>query len=420
MRLSDGDKALLDGADGEGARLAMEALVELGRAFDAPDMVGIGYAHVHPGMALYKGDVEMMERLSGTGAQFRIPVSVNIANADVGNWQATGAPDSLAALQGRAEGALRTMKGPACFTCTPYWAGHWPTWNMHVASIESGVTVFSNSVLGARANRDGFFATYAGITGRYPRFGLHLAENRRPTHRVVVDAAPEGTTDFTALGYAIGRKVTNALPLIAGLARRPSLDELDALGVGLATSGGVSMFIVPGVTPPFEDEAAVGAGALPELAVGEADIRAIYEEFCDGDPASADLIHVGCPHASYEELRHYARLLEGRRIREGVEMWVTTNRNLRAIAGDAGVLQPILAAGAKVISDTCPMSCHFARTVSPDPSLGVVPPAFRTIVVDSAKQAHYVRDMIQCRTLLTSTENAVELAVSGVYRPRFG
>lgn len=420
MRLSEGDKALLDGAEGEGARIAMEALVELGRAFDAPDMVDIGYAHVHPGMALYKGDVEMMERLSATGAEFRIPVSVNIVNADVGNWQATGAPESLDSLQGRAETALRKMRAPACFTCTPYWAGHWPTWNMHVASIESGVTVFSNSILGARANRDGFFATYAGITGRYPRFGLHLSENRKPTHRVVVEASPRGTTDFTALGYVIGRQVTNGLPLIVGLAERPSLDELDALGVGLATSGGVAMFILPGVTPPFAEEADVAAGPVPSLSVADADIAAIYEEFSTGDPMAADLIHLGCPHASYEELRHYARLFANKRIREGVEVWVTTNRNLKAIAMDAGVLQPILAAGAKVITDTCPMSCHFARTVSPDPALGVVAPSFRTVVVDSAKQAHYVRDMLDCQTLLTTTEGAVELAVAGTFRPRFG
>lgn len=54
---------------------------------------------------------------------------------------------------------------------------------MHMTSIESTVTIFCNSVLGARSNRDGFFAVYAGIAGRYPRFGYHLDEVRRGTHR---------------------------------------------------------------------------------------------------------------------------------------------------------------------------------------------------------------------------------------------
>jgi hypothetical protein len=89
------------------------------------------------------------------------------------------------------------------------------------------------------------------------------------------------------------------------------------------------------------------------------------------------------------------------------------------MAADAGLLAKIEASGAKVIADTCPISCHFARTASPDPSLGVKPPKFRTIVVDSAKQAKYVRDMIRCETLFTSTENAVETAVRGHFVPRY-
>ena len=53
-----------------------------------------------------------------------------------------------------------------------------------MTSIESGVTVFCNSVLGATTNRDGFFSVYAALTGRYPLFGYHLDENRVGTHHV--------------------------------------------------------------------------------------------------------------------------------------------------------------------------------------------------------------------------------------------
>ena len=184
MRLSDRDRAMLDGSDGPVARESMEALVQLGEAFDAEDMVDIGYAHVHAGMAMYLGDVELMEGLAARGARMAVPSSSNIANADMAGWQATGAPEKLVRLQQRAETAHRAMGSSPCFTCTPYWAGHWPTWNTHMVSIESGVTVFCNSVLGARSNRDGFFAVYAGIAGRYPNFGLHLDTNRQPTHRI--------------------------------------------------------------------------------------------------------------------------------------------------------------------------------------------------------------------------------------------
>ncbi len=420
MRLSHADRAMLDGELGEVAREAMDALVQLGEAFDAEDMVDIGYAHVHAGMAMYLGDVELMEDLARRGARMRVPASSNIANADMAEWPATGAPEKLARLQIRAEGAHRAMGSSTCFTCTPYWAGHWPTWNTHMVSIESGVTVFCNSVLGARSNRDGFFAVYAGITGRYPRFGMHLDASRRPTHRVAVEARPEGTSDHTALGYAIGAQVTNAVPLVSGLGRRPSLDELDALGVGMATSGGVAMFVIPGVTPPFAEADAERLGAdLDTLVIGEPDLRAVYEDFCAGAAERFDIVHLGCPHASFEEMRHYARLLDGRRVGAEVELWITTNRNVRAMARDAGLLGTIEASGAKVVSDTCPISCHLARTCSPDPALGVEPPDLAAIVVDSAKQARYIRDMIQCPTLLTSTEKAVESAISGSFVPRW-
>ena len=419
MRLSSQDQTLLDGADGDVKRQAMEALVQLGEAFDAEDMVDIGYAHVHAGMAMYLGDVELIEELAERGARMSVPASTNIANVDMENWQETGAPESLVRLQKRAETAHQAMGTGGCFTCTPYWAGHWPTWNTHMASIESGVTIFCNSVLGARSNRDGFFAVYAGITGRYPRFGFHLDENRKSTHRIVIDAAPNGTADFTVLGYAIGAHVTNGVPLVTGLGRRPNLDELDALGVGMATSGGVAMFILPGVTPPYADEEKNLGIGLPSISIREQDLRAVYDDFCTGGQTDFDIVHLGCPHASFEEMKHYARLLDGKTVKSNVELWITTNRTVRQMARDSGLLKPIQASGAKVISDTCPISCHFARTPSPDPKLGIEPPHLRAIVVDSAKQARYIRDMIQCPTLLTTTEKAVETAVSGIFVPRW-
>jgi predicted aconitase len=421
MRLTDSERAMLDGAAGEARRVAMAGLVQLGDAFGAEDMVEIGYAHIHAGMALYLHDVELMEELADMGARMAVPASANIANADMANWRQTGAPEKLARLQQRAEAAHHKLGSACSFTCTPYWAGHWPTWNTHMTSIESTVTVFCNSVLGARSNRDGFFAVYAGIAGRYPRFGYHLDANRRGTLRVQIETPLEHVSDFSALGFHVGGLVGEGVPVFEGFARRPDLDELDALGAALATAGGVALFIVPGITPPFADLDQAFAGRPPAAAIiaRRTDLERVYDRFTTGSGAF-DLVHVGCPHASFEEMKHYARLLDGRRVKDGVELWVTTSRQVRQMAADAGLVRTIETAGGKVISDTCPMSCHFARTTSPDPALGVEPSSLRGIVVDSAKQAKYVRDMIRCDTLLTSTERASETALAGTFRPRFG
>ena len=63
-----------------------------------------------------------------------------------------------------------------------------------MTSIESTVTIFCNSVLGAKSNRDGYFAVYAAVAGRYPLFGYHLDTNRRGTHRFRIEGDIAGTS----------------------------------------------------------------------------------------------------------------------------------------------------------------------------------------------------------------------------------
>ncbi|MDE0168272.1 MAG: aconitase X catalytic domain-containing protein [bacterium] len=416
MRLTYEDLEMLDGKQGEARRRAMEGLVQLGEAFGAEDLVSIGYAHVHPGMAMYAQDVELLEELVDLGAHVAVPTTANVTNVDTENWKQTGAPESLARLHMRGVRAHKALGCVSAMTCTPYWAGHWPTWNMHMTSIESGVTVFCNSVLGARSNRDGFFSVYAALTGRYPRFGYHLDENRAGTHLVTVETRLDNTTDFSCLGYHLGPLVGTGVPVFTGFSRRPSLDELDALGAGLATTGGVSMFIVPGITPPYSStEQAFGRRRPPaEIRVGNSDIDRVYESFSSSPPGSrVDFVHIGCPHASFQEMKEYAALLSDRTVHPDVEMWITTSGAVKALSAREGLIKTLAGAGATVITDTCPMSCHFARTTSPDPGILLPEPRIRRMVVDSAKQAKYSRDMIMCETLLTTTTSAVATAISG-------
>src|SRR5829696_4202733 len=122
---------MLDGARGAALQRAMEGLVQLGEAFDAEDMVPIGYAHVHPGMAMYAHDVDLLEELVKLGATVTVPTSANVANVDTENWKDTGAPEALAQVHMRGVKAHTQMGCASALTCTPYWAGHWPTWNMH-------------------------------------------------------------------------------------------------------------------------------------------------------------------------------------------------------------------------------------------------------------------------------------------------
>ena len=419
MKLTDLEKAMTDGAHGEAKRRAMDGLVQLGDAFGAYDMVEIGYAHIHAGMAMYAKDVELMEELADIGARVAVPSTSNIANADMANWRATETPENLARLQQRAEAAHGSLGSACTFTCTPYHTGTWPLWNTHMTSIESTVTIFYNSVVGAKSNRDGFFAVYAALTGRYPRFGYHLDENRVGTHRVVVEADIQCPTDLSCAGFAIGRAVGSGVPVITGLKQRPGLIELDAMGSALATSGGVALYIIPGLTPPFADEHAAFAGRkFDDVVIRNADIEAVYEEFRGPVGAAVDIVNVGCPHATFDRIRDVAGSLAGRKIHDGVRFWLTTSRAVRSMATQSGYVQTIEKAGGVVIADTCPMSCHIARTTSPDADLNFTPAPVASVVVDSSKQAKYVRDVVGCPTWLTGTNEAIETAITGRFVAR--
>lgn len=66
---------------------------------------------------------------------------------------------------------------------------------------DTGVVIYSNSICGARSNFEGGpSALSAGLTGRTPRYGYHLDEHRKPTHRYRVTWTPQSLNEWGALG----------------------------------------------------------------------------------------------------------------------------------------------------------------------------------------------------------------------------
>ena len=58
----------------------------------------------------------------------------------------------------------------------------------HMAYGDTGVVIYSNSVLGARSNfRGRAIGAGCGPDRRAPRYGFHLDKNRRGTHRYIID-----------------------------------------------------------------------------------------------------------------------------------------------------------------------------------------------------------------------------------------
>ena len=392
MYLTREEERMLGGEYGYAARKAMEILVALGKIYEAERMVEIKSAQVSGVSYKNLGDegLEFLEELSRDG-RVRVPTTLNPCGMDLENWRRMGIPGDFAEKQLEVIRAYRRLGVELTLTCTPYLAGNKPSYGDHLAWSESSAVIYANSVLGARTNREGGpSALAAAIAGRTPLYGLHLAENRLPTVEV---HAPKLETIFeaSALGYLLGRILGGGIPLIRGIGG-VSPDQLKALGAGLAASGGIALFHVEGVTP--EAVKNPGMKADERITVERGEIQEEAEKLSENvDP---DLIFIGCPHASIEELLSFHMALDGRRVRR--RTWIFASRAVRDQAEKLGLMEKLRNLGVEVICDTCPV-------VAPIRSLGI-----SSIATNSFKAAYYLRNLGGLKVALKPLEELAEEA----------
>jgi predicted aconitase len=290
---------------------------------------------------------------------------------DMENWEEIGFPRDFAQKQMRIMDAFRRMGIVVTATCTPYLAGNLPRFGEHIAWSESSAVSFSNSVIGARTNREGGpSALAAAICGVTPNYGLHLDENRKPDVLVKVNADLEFNSDFGALGYYVGKQVKNRKPYFTGI-KDANTDQLKALGAAMAASGAVALYHAEGLTP---EAGAMDTEKLETIDVSSREIRDTYENLNTGD--LPDIVILGCPHASLREIAAVAEKVEGKRLKK--PLWVCTSRVMKEAADLMGFTTKIEAAGGKIVADTC-------MVVSPIEQMG-----YKTTGVNSGKAANYL------------------------------
>ncbi len=110
--------------------------------------------------------------------------------------------------------------------------------------------IYANSVLGARTNCEGTAsAGAASLTGKVPCWGHHRDENRYGTHLIDVRTPVDSFTEWGMLGYFAGGVAGEEHPVITGDLGQPDLVDLKHFGAAAATSGGVELYHIPGITP---------------------------------------------------------------------------------------------------------------------------------------------------------------------------
>jgi len=422
MILADDEKAMLDGAGGIARQRAMELLVRYAEALgaerfvDTKNIAGVPgsstvflqkYFEEHAGDGSFEAVFSLYDLDAGEVMSIPSAAGGNCCHLQGGMDLAHGADLGMSpeAMQHQrddeaelARHGVRIMK-----TCTPYLAGNLPLKGEHCAWMESSAVVYCNSVIGARTNTEGRESTSAAmLTGKIPDWGFHRDEYRRATHLIEVETPVEGVMDWGMLGYFIGYAVEENIPVLTGSIRQADPLRHKHFGAAAASSGGVEMYHIVGVTPESATlEIALG-GRKPVAAIkyGSAERRRVYETLnANGRDANVVYVMLGCPHASIDQFREVARLLDGRRIK--THLWMFTSRAVKTVADMSGFTQKIENAGGLVMTDTC---SAIARAV---------PKGTKVVALDSAKQTHYLPAMVGVEAWFGTTEDCIHAALTG-------
>ena len=390
---------MLSGEQGEAVQKCMKILVALGDIYGAKRMLPIHSVH-SPGVSYRVTGDAGLNYVKDASAQtsFCIPTTLNNIGIDMEHWQALGIEAQFAQNQLDLSEAYRKMGAFATNSCAPYLLGNIPKVGEHVAWGESSAIAYVNSVLGARTNREGGpTALAAAVTGRVPEYGLHLDENRRATVVIHVEKELLTDTDFASLGYYAGTISGKGIPVFTGIRRIPTTENFKALCSAIASSGAVALFHMVGITPEAETLEAIADPGLPEYRFGEEQYAQAFSKF--NWSGEVDFMVVGCPHASIQEFKEMAALLQGRRVR--VQTWLCTAHQTKDLATRMGYTKVLNAAGVTIVCDTCPV-------LSPNLNHG-----FKAAVTNSGKLAHYIRGLWNVKSRLAQLEDCVNAAVSG-------
>jgi predicted aconitase len=365
---------MLDGEKGLAIRKSMELLVALGDVFGAEQLVQVESAHIS-GVSyknLGEAGTEWLEEQAANDSKTRIRATLNPAGMDMEKWKEMNIPEDFAEGQKRVIKAFQKMGVEISCTCTPYLIGHVPRRGSQIAWAESNAVCYSNSVLGARTNRESGPTTLASaITGLTSLYGYRLTENRKPGSIIKLEAELKTRLDYSGLGYITGKLVGKSVPFFKNLGR-PDLESMKTLGASCATSGGVALWHADGITPEANWAKTHLEGA-EEIIVEVQDIEEAREKLvCETDNPT---YCVGCPHCSLKEMNETAELVRNKNV-DG-KLWVFTSRGVFSEAKRLGYIDIINKAGGKVFRDTC-------MVVAPLREMG-----WEGVATNSFKAAHY-------------------------------
>lgn len=404
--LTDADQAILSGERGEAAAVAMRIVLRMAALEGATELIDITRAHIDGCIYTGPGGLAFAEKLRDLGGRVVVPTTLNAISVDHRRWQAQGVSEALGRPAAAVADAYVAMGAQPTFTCAPYLLDDRPARDEQIVWAESNAVVYANSVLGARTMKYPDYLDIAiALTGRAPKAGCHLPEERAPQVRVTVPPL-DGVDDslWPLLGYLIGTVSPDAIPLVEGVSQHlPDTDALKAFGAAFATTSAAPMFHIAGVTPEAQSPDAFAALDLPTIALTHDDLQRAWRELNGADAGPVQLVSLGNPHFSATELAALAALCRGKTRNVNVPLVITCGRAEMAKAEAAGDVALLTDFGVTLVNDTC--WCMVTEPIIPVDAL--------TIMTNSGKYAHYGPGLTGRTMRFGSLAACVEAAVTG-------
>ena len=400
----------LDGKEGPTRQKAARLVVDLARVANAASFVDVDHAHVS-GVSVITGGHGLrtfLKDLSGDDqGTVVIPTTLNSAGCDREKMEEMGiAWPNFLEQQFEIVQAYDRLGIESTLSCTPYdrgieIEGETASW------AESNAVCFSNTWTSLITNREsGLSALATALTGYAPAWGLHLQENRRPNIRVVVECPLETLSDYSILGDWIGKNAKpewnlpfGPMPYISGLDAFISFARKKALTAAAANYGSPMMWVEGHTTTPQDVDTIEWEGTLTFT---QHDLDQRYEEL--SPKGQVDLIVIGCPQASLEEMRTTAAALrthmEFGDVIPNQRLWVFTSKENYNLAEADGTVSMLEEAGALVLVDTCPEVTPYNRN------------KYNHLLTNSMKAEHYLTSGLnRIPTSVATIEECVRHAV---------
>lgn len=366
MYLTNDEERALSGEYGEALETAYRILLSTGRLTNASRLIKISSAHVSGVSYSTIGDYgkEFLANLS-LNAKVSVPTTVNPAGIDPKNPYGFDVDGNYISEQMKIVEAYKKLEVTESFTCTPYEGFYLPPKGSHVSWAESSASVFANSILDLKTNRESALSALASaIVGKTPYSELHLDELRNPVLSIQIKMNDfSDSVKFGLLGYFAGR-ITRG-PMALQNTKNPSTSEAKALCAAIGTSGTSGMFMIN-----------ENVGKVERIDFTYNELKKVYDDLNDAE--KGDAIVLGCPHLNFNEIYEISESIGDKKLDK--KCLIFCSRRAYEEAKQRGYADNIEKAGAKFVCNTCavfnPMISH----------LGV-----DSISTNSCKAAHYLK-----------------------------